>query len=91
MNIEQERLYGFGSYLSIRCTTIAFSFIYFILRLRCPFIQSKENGGKDFTTFYCRVIWRRNWWCLGLSWKMHGFCSVAKKQAHVPPCFLLKF
>ena len=22
MNIEQERLYGFGSYLSIRCTTI---------------------------------------------------------------------
>ena len=60
MNIEQERLYGFGSYLSIRCTTIAFSFIYFILRLRCPFIQSKENGGKDFTTFYCRVIWHRN-------------------------------
>jgi hypothetical protein len=22
---------------------------------------------------------------------MHGFCSVAKKQAHVPPYFLLKF
>ena len=28
---------------------------------------------------HCRVIWRRNWRCLGLSWKMHGFCSVAKK------------
>jgi len=40
---------------------------------------------------HCRVIWRRNWQCLGLSWKMHGFCSVAKKQAHVPPYFLLKF
>ena len=40
---------------------------------------------------HCRVIWRRNWRCLGLSWKMHGFCSVAKKQAHVPPYFLLKF
>ena len=40
---------------------------------------------------HCRVIWRRNWWCLGLSWKMHGFCSVAKKQAHVPLYFLLKF
>jgi uncharacterized protein YhbP (UPF0306 family) len=26
--------------------------IYFILRLRCPFIQSKENRGKDSTTFY---------------------------------------
>jgi hypothetical protein len=51
MNIEQERLHGFGSYLSIRCTTIAVLF-YFILRLRCPFIQSKENGGKDSTTFY---------------------------------------
>jgi hypothetical protein len=52
MNIEQERLHGFGSYLSIRCTTIAFSFIYFMLRLRCPFIQFKENGGKDSSTFY---------------------------------------
>ena len=40
---------------------------------------------------HCRVIWRRNWRCLGLSWKMHGFCSVAKKQAHVPPYFLLNF
>ena len=30
----------------------SFSFVYFILRLRCPFIQSKENGGKDYTTFY---------------------------------------
>ena len=32
---------------------------------------------------HCRVIWRRNWRYLSLSWKMHGFCSVAKKQAHV--------
>jgi hypothetical protein len=40
---------------------------------------------------HCRVIWCWNWRCLGLSWKMHGFCSVAKKQAHVPPYFLLKF
>jgi hypothetical protein len=40
---------------------------------------------------HCRVIWCRNWRCLGLSWKMHGFCSVAKKQAHVLPLFLLKF
>jgi hypothetical protein len=40
---------------------------------------------------HCRVIWCRNWRCLGSSWKMHGFCSVAKKQAHVPPLFLLKF
>ena len=29
MNIEQERLYGFGSYLSIRCTTIAVLFHLF--------------------------------------------------------------
>jgi hypothetical protein len=40
---------------------------------------------------HCRVIWCWNWRCLGLSWKMHSFCSVAKKQAHVPPYFLLKF
>jgi hypothetical protein len=40
---------------------------------------------------HCMVIWCRNWPCLGLSWKMHGFCSVAKKQAHVPPYFLIKF
>jgi hypothetical protein len=40
---------------------------------------------------HCSVIWRRHLRCLGLSWKMHGFCSVAKKQAHVPPYFLLKF
>ena len=26
MNIEQERLHGFGSYVSIRCTTIAVLF-----------------------------------------------------------------
>jgi hypothetical protein len=36
---------------------------------------------------HCRVIWSRNWRCLGLSWKMHGFCSVAKKQACVPLTF----
>ena len=36
---------------------------------------------------HCRVIWRRNWRCLGLSWKMYGFCSVAKKQAHVHSYF----
>jgi hypothetical protein len=29
MNIEQERLHGFGSYLSIRCTTIAVLFHLF--------------------------------------------------------------
>ena len=37
---------------------------------------------------HCRVIWRRNWRCLGLSWKMYDFCSVAKKQAHIPSYFL---
>jgi hypothetical protein len=29
MNIEQERVHGFGSYLSIRCTTIAVRFQIF--------------------------------------------------------------
>jgi hypothetical protein len=55
--------------------------------------QFFETTDRQFTPFFVTKykIWRRNWWCLGLSWKMHGFCSVAKKQAHVPLYFLLKF
>ena len=96
MNIEQERLHGFGSYVSIRCTTIAVLFHLFHSPVALPFhpIQGKRRERLHDVLpikIHCRVIWRRNWRCLGLSWKMHGFCSVAKKQAHVPPYFLLKF
>jgi hypothetical protein len=45
MNIEQERLYGFGSYLSIRCTTIAVLFHLFHSPVALPFhpIQGKRR------------------------------------------------
>ena len=48
MNIEQD------TFVRVRQLLIysLYSFIYFILRLRCPFIQSKENSGKDSTTLY---------------------------------------
>ena len=96
MNIEQERLHGFGSYLSIRCTTIAVLFHLFHSPVALPFhpIQGKRRERLHDVLpikIHCRVIWCRNWRCLGLSWKMHCFCSVAKKQAHVPHYFLLKF
>jgi hypothetical protein len=37
MKIEQERLYGFGSYLSIRCTPIAVLFHLFHSPVALPF------------------------------------------------------
>jgi hypothetical protein len=45
MNIEQERLYGFGSYLSIRCTTIVVLFYLFHSPVALPFhpIQGKQR------------------------------------------------
>ena len=84
----QERLHGFGSYLSIRCTTIAVLFYLFHSPVALPFhpIQGKRRERLHDVLpikIHCKVIWRRNWRCLSLSWKMHGFCSVAKKQAHV--------
>jgi hypothetical protein len=39
---------------------------------------------------HCRVIWDRNWRCLGLSWEMHGFCSVAKKTSTCTPLLFVK-
>ena len=39
---------------------------------------------------HCRVILRRNWRCLGLSWNMHGFCSVAKKTSTCTPLLFVK-
>jgi hypothetical protein len=45
MNIEQERLHGFDSYLSIRCTTIAVLFHLFHSPVALPFhpIQGKRR------------------------------------------------
>jgi hypothetical protein len=111
MNIEQERLHGFGSYVSISCTTIAVLFHLFhpiissrvcvclvylcLTNIPIQLFQVLWTFFSDgvFLLFWlhdvlpikihCRVIWRRNWRCPGLSWKMHGFCSVAKIQAHV--------
>ena len=44
-----------------------------------PFHPIQGKRRERSIKIHCRVIWRRNWRCLGLSWKMHGFCSVAKK------------
>jgi hypothetical protein len=45
MNIEQERVHGFGSYVSIRCTTIAVLFHLFHSPVALPFhpIQGKRR------------------------------------------------
>ena len=73
MNIEQEHLHGFDSYVSIRCTTIAVLFHLFHSPLALPFhpIQGKRRErlhGKRRERLHdvlpikihCRVIWRRN-------------------------------
>jgi hypothetical protein len=65
MNIEQERLHGFCSYLSIRCTTIAVLFHLFHSPVALPFhpIQGKRQERLHNVLpikIHCRVIWRRN-------------------------------
>jgi hypothetical protein len=61
MNIKQERLHGFGSYLSIRCTTIAVLFHLFHSPVALPFppIQGKRRQRlQDILPIkiHCRVI-----------------------------------
>ena len=65
MNIEQERLHGFGSYVSIRCTTIAVLFHLFHSPAALPFhpIQGKRRERLHDVLpikIHGRVIWRRN-------------------------------
>ena len=65
MNIEQERLHGFGSYLSIRCTTIAVLFHLFHSPVALPFHPIQGKGQERLhdalpIKIHCRVIWRRN-------------------------------
>ena len=65
MNIEQERLHGFGSYLSIRCTTIAVLFHLFhspVALLFHPIQGKRRERLHDVLPIkiHCRVIWRRN-------------------------------
>ena len=65
MNIEQERLHGFGSYLSIRCTIIAVLFHLFHSPVALLFhpIQGKWRQRLHDVLpikIHCRVISRRN-------------------------------
>jgi hypothetical protein len=65
MNIEQERLHVFGSYVSIRCTTIAVLFHLFHSPVALPFhpIQGKRRERLHDVLpikIHCRVIWRRH-------------------------------
>ena len=66
MNIEQERLHGFGSYVSIRCTTIAvvlFHLFHSPVALLFHPIQGKRRERLHDVLpikIHCRVIWRRN-------------------------------
>ena len=47
MNIEQERVHGFGSYLSIRCTTIVVLFHLFHSPVALPFHPNpRKTAGK---------------------------------------------
>ena len=52
INIEQERLHGFGSYVSIRCTTIAVLFHLFHSPVALPFHPIQGKRGKDSTKLY---------------------------------------
>jgi hypothetical protein len=59
MNIEQERLHGFGSYLSIRCTTIAVLFHLFHSPVALPFHPIQGKGQErlhDAEHFFRRRI-----------------------------------
>ena len=72
MNIEHERLHGFDSYVSIRCTTIPGLFHLFHSPLALPFHPIQGKRRERFhdvlpIKIHCRVICRRNLRCLGLS------------------------
>jgi hypothetical protein len=65
MNIEHERLHGFGSYLTIRCTAISVLFHLYHSPVALPFhpIQGKRRKRLHDVLpikIHCRVIWRRN-------------------------------
>ena len=64
MNIEQERLHGFGSYLSIRCTIIAVLFHLFhspVALLFHPIQGKRRERLHDVLSIkiHCRVILSR--------------------------------
>jgi hypothetical protein len=52
MNIEQERLHGFGSYVSIRCTTIAI--LFHLFQKFYLFVEYGLFSGFFMNKFACR-------------------------------------
>jgi hypothetical protein len=69
--------FRFGN-ISFRFVSFDFVSFYFVSYIThspvaLPFHPIQGKRRERPIKIHCRVIWRRNWRCLGLSWKMHGF------------------